>query len=79
MAIFVQSLNILRRILQKAGPYLLVVLLPGGSVLVLLLFLYQRRPRQFAWLNGSAAPAALLMPRQTPSAPSHSPVLLDRA
>jgi hypothetical protein len=51
MGIVVLSLDILRRILQKAGPYLLVVLLPGGSVLALLLFLYRRRPRQSAWLN----------------------------
>ena len=34
----------LRRIGQKAGPYLMLeMLLPGGTLLALLLFLYQRR------------------------------------
>ncbi len=55
MGIVVLSLDILRRILQKAGPYLLVILLPGGSVLGLLLFLYRRGRRQSAWLNDKCA------------------------
>ena len=34
----------LRRFGQKLGPYLMLeVLLPGGTLLALLLFLYQRR------------------------------------
>ena len=37
-------LGLLRRLGQKAGPYLMVeMLLPGGTLLALLLFLYQRR------------------------------------
>ena len=37
-------LGMLRRLGQKAGPYLMVeMLLPGGTLLALLLFLYQRR------------------------------------
>lgn len=37
-------LGILRRLGQKAGPYLLLeMLLPGGTLLALLLFLYRSR------------------------------------
>ena len=37
-------LGIVRRIGQKAGPYLMLeMLLPGGSLFALLLFLWQRR------------------------------------
>jgi hypothetical protein len=37
-------LGILRRLGQKAGPYLLLeVLVPGGTLFALLLFLYRRR------------------------------------
>jgi len=37
-------LDLLRRLGQKAGPYLMVeMLLPGGTLLALLLFLYRRR------------------------------------
>ena len=39
-------LGILRRVGQKAGPYLVLeILLPGGTLLALLLFLYRRRKR----------------------------------
>lgn len=37
-------LGILRKVGQKAGPYLLLeMLLPGGTLFALLLFLYRRR------------------------------------
>ena len=37
-------LGILRRVGHKAGPYLLLeMLLPGGTLFALLLFLYRRR------------------------------------
>ena len=37
-------LGILRRVGQKAGPYVLLeMLLPGGTLFALLLFLYRRR------------------------------------
>ena len=37
-------LDLLRRLGQKAGPYLMVeMLLPGGTLLALLLFLYRRK------------------------------------
>jgi hypothetical protein len=37
-------LGILRRFAQNLGPYLMLeILLPGGTLLVLLLFLYRRR------------------------------------
>jgi hypothetical protein len=36
-------LEMLRRLLPRIGPYLLVeIVLPGGTLLALLLFLYQR-------------------------------------
>lgn len=44
MHIAMSWLGILRRVAQKAGPYLLVeMLMPGGTLLALLLFLYRRR------------------------------------
>ncbi len=44
MQIVMSWLGILRRLGQKAGPYLMLeMLLPGGTLLALLLFLYQRR------------------------------------
>ena len=44
MQIVLSYLGILRRFGQKFGPYLIVeMLLPGGTLLALLLFLYQRR------------------------------------
>ena len=40
----ISSLEILRRIGQNWGPYLMLeILLPGGTLLALLLFLYRRR------------------------------------
>jgi hypothetical protein len=43
MRIVMSWLGILRRIGQKAGPYLMLeMLLPGGTLLALLLFLYRR-------------------------------------
>jgi hypothetical protein len=39
----IQGLLILRQLAQKLGPYLLLeILLPGGTLFALLLFLYQR-------------------------------------
>ena len=44
MRIVMSWLGILRRVGQKAGPYLVLeMLLPGGTLLALLLFLYRRR------------------------------------
>jgi len=44
MQIVMSWLGILRKIGQKAGPYLLLeILMPGGTLLALLLFLYRRR------------------------------------
>ena len=51
-------LGLLRRLGQKAGPYLMVeMLLPGGTLLALLLFLYQRRKPDI----GKAAQHAVLV------------------
>jgi hypothetical protein len=44
MQIVMSWLAILRRVGQKAGPYLMLeMLLPGGTLLALLFFLYRRR------------------------------------
>ncbi len=44
MQIVMSWLGILRKIGQKAGPYLVLeMLLPGGTLFALLLFLWQRR------------------------------------
>ncbi len=44
MQIVMSWLGQLRRIGQKAGPYLILeMLLPGGTMLALLLFLYQHK------------------------------------
>jgi hypothetical protein len=44
MEIIMLGLEIARRLATKAGPYLVVeMLLPGGTLLALLLYLYRRR------------------------------------
>jgi hypothetical protein len=44
MRIIVRSLGVLGQLGQKLGPYLMLeILLPGGTLFALLLFLYQRR------------------------------------
>jgi hypothetical protein len=49
MRILVTTLGILRPVAQKLGPYLLLeLLLPGGTLLALSLFLYRR------WREGLA-------------------------
>jgi hypothetical protein len=43
METLIIGLEMLRRLLPRIGPYLLVeIVLPGGTLLALLLFLYQR-------------------------------------
>lgn len=42
-----QSVLAMGRALQRAGPYVLIeVVLPGGTLIALLLFLYRRGPAQ---------------------------------
>jgi len=44
MEIIMLGLEIARRLATKAGPYLVIeMLLPGGTLLALLLYLYRRR------------------------------------
>ena len=44
MEIAINWLGVLRRLGQKAGPYLVLeMLLPGGTLFALLLFIYRRR------------------------------------
>lgn len=50
MQIVINWLGILRRVGQKAGPYLMLeMLLPGGTLVALLLFLWQRRKTDIGW------------------------------
>jgi len=49
MEIVIAILEIARRLARGMGPYLLIeILLPGGSLLALGLFLYRRRAVDFA-------------------------------
>ncbi len=58
MQIVMSWLGILRRVGQKAGPYLMLeMLLPGGTLLALLLFLYRRRK---SGIGGSAQGRSLV-------------------
>lgn len=60
MQIVVELLEPLRRVGGKLGPYVLLeLLLPGGTVLALLLFLHQRL---------KAAPAGFAAPLASPPA-----------
>ena len=44
MEVLIDGLEMLRRLLPRMGPYILVELvLPGGTLLALLLYLYRRR------------------------------------
>jgi hypothetical protein len=44
MRMVIGRFGVLRRLAQALGPYLLLeLLLPGGTLFALLLFLYQRR------------------------------------
>jgi hypothetical protein len=48
MEIVMLIVELLRRVLQKAGPYLAVeMILPGGTLLALLLYLYRHRKNIF--------------------------------
>jgi hypothetical protein len=44
MEVLVIGLDMLRRLVPRMGPYVLVeLLLPGGTLIALLLYLYRRR------------------------------------
>jgi hypothetical protein len=44
MEIVMVCLEILRRLVQRLGPYVLVeIVLPGGTLIALLLYLYRRK------------------------------------
>ena len=44
MEIVIVGLELLRRMLSRVGPYLAVeIMLPGGTLLALLLYLYRRQ------------------------------------
>jgi hypothetical protein len=55
---------LLRRLGQKFGPYVLIeILLPGGSLLALLLFLYRHGKLNFGtWLPLEPVPMSISRP-----------------
>jgi hypothetical protein len=58
--IVVRSVKVFAALVQKAGPYLLLeILLPGGTLFALLLFLYQRRQE----LGGANAQRPAVVPQ----------------
>ena len=60
MKIAVSGLRVLRRIGRKAGPYVVLeLLLPGGTLFALLLFLYRRRECRIGGGAKRAAAAAM--------------------
>jgi hypothetical protein len=55
-----ESLELLRRVVRNFGPYLMLeIVMPGGTLLALLLFLYRRRRFEAA----SASRAVLAVTR----------------
>ena len=64
MEIVMKHLGILRRVGQKLGPYLMLeLLLPGGTLLALLLFVWQRGGRTRAECG---EPDGSRLPQRTP-------------
>jgi hypothetical protein len=86
MQALTNRLNQFRKIVQNAGPYLLLeILLPGGSLCALLLFLWQRRNPQ-ARARARRAVEALLQtfaaacePRLWIPAPARTAIRLAKA
>ena len=90
MQTVISSLDVLRRAGQKFGPYLMLeILLPGGTLFALLLFLYRRRhldPGSRAPLTSAALRRAFTgmaepcfeLQRCTPSAPMSKSGFADR-
>jgi hypothetical protein len=49
MEIATLVLNVLRRLLQQAGPYLAIeIILPGGTLIALALYVYRNRKTFFS-------------------------------
>jgi hypothetical protein len=66
MQFAMRTLEILRGLAQKLGPYVILeVLLPGGTLYALLLFLYRRGRTK---LGPAARPAAAAAGRSPPAA-----------
>jgi len=57
MEVVIRTLEALRRCAQRLGPYLLLeLLMPGGTLFALLLFLYKRRQQ-----SGAEMPRAIFV------------------
>ena len=56
MEVVIRTLEALRRCAQRLGPYLLLeLLMPGGTLFALLLFLYQSKKLSFGAVTPRAA------------------------
>ena len=66
MQTVVSRLAMLRRLVQEFGPYLMLeILLPGGTLLALLLFLYRRRKLNGGmWVPGELVPMSISRPTE---------------
>ena len=57
-----ESLGLLRRVAQNFGPYLVLELvMPGGTLLALLLFLYRRRKLEAASVSRAVLAVARVL------------------
>ena len=86
MQIVYSYLGILRRFGQKFGPYLMVeMLLPGGTLLALLLYLYHRRKPEIqrgiegAVLAVTRALASVFEPRVLVPVPAKSTIRVSKS
>ena len=62
MEIIMLGLEIARRLASRAGPYLVVeILLPGGTLLALLLYLYRRRANRNEAIEMTSARSTTLV------------------
>ena len=75
MQIVIELLELLRRFGAKLGPYLLLeLLLPGGTLFALLLFLHQRvKAHPVGFATPPASPPALVSAIYEPSRDRRSP------
>ena len=57
-----ESLGLLRRVVQNFGPYLVLeIVMPGGTLLALLLFLYRRRKLEAASVSRAVLAVARVL------------------
>ena len=69
----ITSFKALALLLQKAGPYLLLeIVLPGGTIFALLLFLYRRREQANGMTQKAAGVTSVHVPGDVAWTNAHS-------